>query len=175
MFTPLTDNTRLEQYLLAITMNSKNMANLNPLVKKRLDSTVPGPYARVVLGLLDEMGTEAGLIGADKNAEGALRLIPSESGDAARCSLTLLVTKYPSLRVEQGRVRVFPVRMREENGTKVLVLDLVNTTVEVPEVLRKRKRAQARAAKSQGGTQAEPAKEAESARESTPPTIKAAE
>lgn len=170
MFIPLTDHTRLEQYLWMITMNSKNMANVNPLVKKGLDSTASGPYDKVVLALLDEAGAEAAIVGGDKTAEGALRLIASESGDTARFSLTLLVTKYPSLRVEPGRVRVFPARVRDENGKKMVVLDLLNTSVEVPAVLQKRKRAQARAAKSQGGAQAGAPKEAEPSPKETPPT-----
>jgi len=145
MFKPLTDLTRLEQYPWTITMNHRNLVNVNPLIKKNLDATYPGPYDHVVIAQIDEEGTEVALVAGSKADEGALHLVSSKSGGTARFSFTLLVTKFPGLRVGRGRVRVFKVGTRDEGSKRILVINLVDTEVQVPEVIQNRRRARGRA------------------------------
>jgi hypothetical protein len=112
-----------------VTMSWQKKGNLNPPVFQMLQSTTAGVFNKVELGALDREGNQAALAAADADSEGPITLHISPSGTTARFSMTRLVTKFPALKVQKGRIRKFPVSV-SANGA-FLVLDLKNSVVEV--------------------------------------------
>lgn len=87
------------------------------------------PFDKVVIGLLDEEGSEAGIRVAEPADAAAVKLHKTQTDTGARFSMARLVKQFPALKVAKGRVRLFPITQRVIDGTTFLVLDLVNTTV----------------------------------------------
>lgn len=125
----LTESVKEIKYEHFITMNSRNMGNINPVVFSMLQSTTPGVFGHVELGELDNEGARAALAASRSDAPGRLPLKTSDSGTTARFTMTRLVAAHPILRVPRGRIRKFPVKL--DDSGQFLVINLKDTTVEV--------------------------------------------
>lgn len=125
----LTESVKENKYEHFITMNCRNMGNMNPVVFSMLQSTTPGVFGHVELGELDNEGARAALAAATSDAPGRLPLKTSDSGTTARFTMTRLVAAHPILRVPRGRIRKFPVKL--DDSGQFLVINLKDTSVEV--------------------------------------------
>lgn len=112
-----------------LAMNFNKQANLKRAHLKVLREAHRAPFGKVVIGLLDKEGSEAGIRVADPEEADAMPIHKSKTDTGAKISLTRLVRKFPALKVAKGRVRLFPISQRVIDGKTCLVLDLVNTTV----------------------------------------------
>lgn len=124
----LTESVKEKKYEYFITMNWRNIGNLNPVVWNLLQSTTPGVFEHVELGALDDQGARAALAASTPDSDGRLELDVSDSGTTARFTMTRLVTAHPFLKVPRGRIRKFPVRL--DDSGKFLELNLKDTSVE---------------------------------------------
>lgn len=114
----------LRKYKWIAPLSCRSVLYLNPLIfcsfkrHRSEDQTAFTGY------FLDEDETELGLFWAKSRTNGALTLRPNRSGRTAEVYLSLLCAKYPSLRVERGRVRPLPVALRLHEGLPALVLSI---------------------------------------------------
>jgi hypothetical protein len=119
-----TDQIRDAQFADRVVMNWKRRVNLNPNLTAKLLALQTGVVSHITLGEVDDAGSEIVIRPADPKAEGALKLTYSKTGRSASFLMTLVCIKYPVLRVPKGRLRSFPVSIKQFGEQSYLVIDI---------------------------------------------------